>query len=87
MDIFGNNLTTAQLYNPLTQSFPTTGTMTTVRIGHNAVLLLNGKVLLVGGEDQNSATLDSTELYDPEAGKFTAAADMHVRRRGLLLGG
>src|SRR5262245_50536210 len=47
-------------------AFTSTGTMTTARAGHTATLLLNGKVLIVGGDKAGTA-----ELYDPATGTFT----------------
>src|SRR5437867_3606853 len=47
-------------------AFTSTGTMTTARAGHTATLLLNGKVLIVGGDKAGTA-----ELYDPAIGTFT----------------
>jgi hypothetical protein len=44
---------------------------------HQAVLLPNGKVLVVGGL-QNTDRLSSAELYDPVTGKWTAAGTTRV---------
>jgi hypothetical protein len=49
------------------------------RVGHIAVLLRSGKVLVAGGWTGQHGT-DSAELYDPTAGKFTVIAKMTVRR-------
>jgi len=47
-----------------------------------ATLLQNGKVLVVGGNDQNNPLgLASAELYDPATGVWTATGSMHVRAR------
>jgi hypothetical protein len=49
--------------------FPT-GNLNTARVFHTATLLQNGKVLVVGGND-NDNILDSAELYDPVTGMWS----------------
>jgi len=43
------DLATAEMYDPATNKFTPTGSMTTPRIDHRAVLLDNGDVLVIGG--------------------------------------
>ena len=59
-----------------------TGNTTTARFSHTATLLLNGKVLIAGGMEQNGVWLDSAELYDPAKGRFSPIGKMSVRRAG-----
>ena len=47
-------------------TFTAAGFMTTARAGHTATLLLDGRVLIVGGDQTGTA-----ELYDPATGSFT----------------
>lgn len=54
-------LASAELYNPRTGTWHTTGSMHSARSGGTATLLLNGKVLAAGG----SGPLSSAELYNP----------------------
>jgi WD40 repeat protein len=48
--------------------------MGTVRIGHTATLLTDGKVLVAGGGS------DTAELFDPSNGTFTAIGKMSAAR-------
>jgi hypothetical protein len=56
--------------------------MAFVRDGHTATLLLNGAVLITGGESVAGAVLSlrSTEIYDPSKGSFVSAGTMIARR-------
>jgi hypothetical protein len=58
-------LSSAELFDPATNKFSATASMVTARRYHTATLLLNGEVLIVGGESSGGALLDSTELYLP----------------------
>ena len=49
------------------------------RVGHIAVLLRSGKVLIAGGWVGEGGT-DSAELYDPATGKFAVIGKMTMRR-------
>ena len=57
-------LPTAQLYDPDTGIWTTTGAMSDARWLHAATLLPNGKVLVTGGQT-NGVQLARAELYDP----------------------
>jgi hypothetical protein len=56
--------------------------MATVRRGHTATLLPNGKVLVAGGEEGTPAPLASAELFDPSTGNWTATGAMAGLRYG-----
>ena len=71
---------TAELYDPVAQSFTPTGDLNQTRRGATATPLPNGKVLIAGGQDSTGALLSSSEVYDPNAGTFTRTGNMHVPR-------
>ncbi len=57
-------LDSAELYDPETDTFRLINPMTTPRYGHTATLLLDGRVLITGGND-GSKRLASAEVYQP----------------------
>jgi hypothetical protein len=66
---------TPSAFAGLTGAWIATGTMGKPRYGHTAVRLLDGRVLVVGGDtgDQNDL---SAELYDPSSGTWSATGSM-----------
>ena len=62
----------AELYDPVAQTFTLTGNMTVVRQGAQAVLLSDGRVLIMGCNQDPSADL-TAEIFDPALGTFSAA--------------
>ena len=61
-----------------------TGTMGSPRINHTAVRLLDGRVLVVGGErGSNGGAVTSVELYDPVTGTWSATGQMLKTHEGF----
>jgi len=77
-------LRTVEIYDPATGKFSTTGSMRVEREDAQAVLLPDGRVLLAGGDQGDSIMyavfLNSAEVYDPAAGKFTSTGNMKETR-------
>ncbi|HXH85958.1 MAG TPA: kelch repeat-containing protein, partial [Nitrospira sp.] len=76
---------TAELFDPATGQFRSTGAMSTPRWHHAAVLLTDGRVLVVGGQDQDTGimygpSLSTAELYDPATGTFSPTGSMAKAR-------
>ncbi len=70
---------TAEVYNPATNKFSATGTLTYGRMESTAATMQNGKVLVVGGwYNANSTTYG--EVYDPSAGTFTPTKALQIPR-------
>lgn len=65
-------------------TFVATGSMTMPRFWHTATLLADGRVLIAGGSQIDSAlnfhSLSSAEIYDPRTGTFTATGNMTTPR-------
>lgn len=87
-----SNLTaslSAELYNPVTNSWSAAGNISTARESFTATVLGNGNVLLVGGVSPNSSVpTASCELYNAATNTWTTAESLPVAvyaHRAVLL--
>jgi hypothetical protein len=81
-------LASAEIYNPATGTWSTTGNMSVAREGPGAALLQNGEVLVAGGititqcgsgcTDDDGTTI--AELFNSSTGEFTATASLNHPR-------
>jgi len=73
-------LRSAERYDPESGAWTEVAPMTDARTGHPAVVLDNGRVLVVGGSvpvgRTDEAALAFCELYDPEADAWTATGSL-----------
>jgi hypothetical protein len=78
-----HGLSSAEIYNEKTQAFIATGSMSEGRVGQQATLLANGKVLITGGDGaETNHPVASAELYDPNNGVFSPTGNMTIARVG-----
>lgn len=78
----------AEVYDPGTGHFTETGSMLLARHKFAAQLLSDGRVLVVGGSNNQDwrGRYASTELYDPKTGRFSSGEKMHEERFKLARG-
>jgi N-acetylneuraminic acid mutarotase len=69
-----HQLATAELYDPAIGTWLATGSLAVARSNHTAVLLANGKVLVIGGF--NGSYLASAEVFDPTTGSWVATGSL-----------
>ncbi len=79
---------TAEIYDPATDTWTTTGSLSTPRAGHEALVLSSGKVLVIGGIDALRTPLSFGELYDEGTKTWTKTAnagETHVSLNAALV--
>jgi hypothetical protein len=61
-------------------NWTSTGALNTPRSGHTATLLLDGQVLVAGGQSSNGTIVATAELYNPNTGEWTLTGSMATAR-------
>lgn len=72
-------LASAELYDPASGTWTATGGLSSARRSSTTTLLPNGKVLVVGGDDDTNI-LASAELYDPASGAWYPGGSLVTAR-------
>jgi N-acetylneuraminic acid mutarotase len=72
----------AEIYDPSTGRWRTTGHMLNARFGHSMTLLRDRRVLVAGGDlpGGDNAQTRTAEIYDPSTGSWSATGSMNVAR-------
>jgi hypothetical protein len=73
----------ADIYDPTSGTFKSTGSLIAARNGHTMTRLSSGQVLIAGGESCYTTTcnmLNTAELYDPKTGIFIPTGNLNAAR-------
>lgn len=80
--------TSTEVYNPKTGTFTAAGNLTVKRHKHDATLLADGRVLIVGGSDERDGdgAYRNAEIFNPANGSFTTVKNNMNSARYKLQG-
>ncbi len=75
----------AEIYNPSKGTFTATANLTVKRHKHDAALMADGRVLIVGGSDERDSrgAYKTVEIYDPKTNIFAKIGEMNLSRYKL----
>ena len=83
------SLATAEVFDPVTNTWAWTGSMSVGREEHMSTLLADGRILVSGGQNPTNVAwypstfvLDSAEVFDPASGTFAPVGPMNQYRLG-----
>ena len=74
------SLTSAEIWDPTTDTFSPTGSRAAERRHHRATVLPDGRVLVVGGAGDDYRTLASAEVWDAVTGTFSPTGSLAQER-------
>jgi N-acetylneuraminic acid mutarotase len=72
------SLNVAFEYDPATEQWSALAPLSTARAEHTMVALPDGRVLAMGGVDENYTVLRTAEIYDPAANTWTVTGSLPV---------
>ncbi|MEQ9318767.1 MAG: kelch repeat-containing protein, partial [Polyangiaceae bacterium] len=75
----GVPLSSAEVFDPMTETWSVTGALTGARHSHDGALLNDGRVLVAGGYD-GPGTVATVETYDPVTGQWSATGSLQQQR-------
>ena len=78
-------INSAELWDPSTQTWTSTGNLKDSRSGESVTVLLNGEALVAGGAGKYRSILSSAMLYDPSTNYWTLTGSLHQFRRNHTL--
>jgi N-acetylneuraminic acid mutarotase len=73
---------TCELFDPETRQWHSTASMHVGRSNHAAVMLNDGRVLVIGGVNEKLGELRSCEIYDPETERWMSVDSVSIQRAG-----
>jgi len=81
----GQDLSSAEEYNPATGKWTTIASMSVARIAAASATISQGRILVAGGYNSTNGILTSSEYFDPSSGTWTTAAAMLKGRQEAVM--
>ena len=78
----GTPTNTAEIYDPSTGTWSSTGSLVVARDNPSMIKLRDGRVLIAGGEIPGNTCDNSPEIFDPTTGTWSSAGTMPNRWEG-----